>query len=218
MLPIIIESDLPEAVDEFITHYIDKHQISSFSVLKYQPEKKELGIDTIRALKMQTVTQVSQRRLIILFSFETASVEAQNALLKTLEEKTASNQFLLITNNAERVLPTIRSRSRHIFLKNTHETIEKGYDAFFTSIIEKNTFAYLGDALIQGITREKAIELVDASIVFLRNQYLSLSSVTEIMKRALVVKQLLQNNNTNPQLSVDNYLIFFKKQSAKNAS
>lgn len=41
---------------------------------------------------------------------EKLSIEAQNTLLKTLEEPPSNNLIILTTNNAENVLPTVRSR------------------------------------------------------------------------------------------------------------
>jgi len=50
-------------------------------------------------------------RVFIVDEAERMNAEAQNALLKTLEEPPSYAVILLLTNNAESMLPTIRSRS-----------------------------------------------------------------------------------------------------------
>lgn len=54
---------------------------------------------------------VGPYRVFIVDEAEKMNVEAQNALLKTLEEPPSYAVILLLTNNAEALLPTIRSRS-----------------------------------------------------------------------------------------------------------
>lgn len=55
-------------------------------------------------------------RKIFLVTFNTIMSEAQNALLKTLEEPTAGTHFFFITKTAEVLLPTVRSRMQVIHL------------------------------------------------------------------------------------------------------
>lgn len=49
-------------------------------------------------------------RVTLILNGESMTVEAQNALLKSLEEPEPGNIFIITAENAERVLPTIRSR------------------------------------------------------------------------------------------------------------
>lgn len=55
-------------------------------------------------------------RKIFLVTFNTIMSEAQNALLKTLEEPTAGTHFFFVTKTAEVLLPTVRSRMQVIRL------------------------------------------------------------------------------------------------------
>ena len=69
-----------------------------------------MGIDDVRALQQQVFQRSveSKRRFIVIV--DTITTEAQNALLKILEEPPADTQFILVVPNAERLLPTVRSR------------------------------------------------------------------------------------------------------------
>lgn len=55
------------------------------------------------------------------------SVQAQNALLKTIEEPPAYAVIILLTHNAEILLPTIRSRCVMLKLRNIRDKLVKKY-------------------------------------------------------------------------------------------
>lgn len=60
-------------------------------------------------------------RKIFVITFNTILSEAQNALLKTLEEPTAGTHFFFITKTPEALLPTVRSRMQVICMKRKEE-------------------------------------------------------------------------------------------------
>jgi DNA polymerase-3 subunit delta' len=55
-----------------------------------------------------------RRRVVIIDEADSMVVEAQNALLKTLEEPPASSVFVLVTSRPELLLPTVRSRCQRL--------------------------------------------------------------------------------------------------------
>ncbi len=60
------------------------------------------------------------RKLFILNNFDTCVVQAQNKLLKTLEEPSSTVTFILTTSSPYNVLPTIKSRCKVINVENPH--------------------------------------------------------------------------------------------------
>lgn len=68
------------------------------------------GIEDARALMLSQGTRPVSGRRIFILSFFFATSEAQNALLKTLEEPTSDTSFFLIVPSASVLLPTVRSR------------------------------------------------------------------------------------------------------------
>lgn len=56
------------------------------------------------------------RRVVVIDAADDMNVQAANALLKMLEEPPARTTFLLISHQADRLLPTIRSRCRELRL------------------------------------------------------------------------------------------------------
>jgi DNA polymerase-3 subunit delta' len=55
-----------------------------------------------------------RRRVVIIDDADAMAAEAQNALLKTLEEPPASSMFVLVTSRPDVLLPTVRSRCQRL--------------------------------------------------------------------------------------------------------
>lgn len=55
-----------------------------------------------------------RRRVVIVDDADAMMGEAQNALLKTLEEPPAASVFVLVTSRPDMLLPTVRSRCQHL--------------------------------------------------------------------------------------------------------
>ncbi|TSO25899.1 DNA polymerase III subunit delta [Lactobacillus sp. LL6] len=74
--------------------------------------KNSLSIDQIRPLKEELAKSPveSSRRFFFIKEAEKLTLSAANALLNLLEEPVAPVVSILITNNADQILPTIRSR------------------------------------------------------------------------------------------------------------
>lgn len=75
-------------------------------------EKTVIPIDAIRALRREAASMPFEgaRRVFIVDPADRMSDDAQNALLKTLEEPAASSCIILVTSRPMHLLPTTRSR------------------------------------------------------------------------------------------------------------
>ena len=84
--------------------------------LKLQPEKgkKNVSVDNVREVLniLSRSPLEGTQRAVLVPRMEQLTDAAQNALLKTLEEKQNGTWFLLTTDNETKVLSTIRSRCR----------------------------------------------------------------------------------------------------------
>jgi hypothetical protein len=82
--------------------------------LHIAPEQSTIGIEAIRNIEQFLSRKVpgSQpfKRIVIIEQSERLSTEAQNALLKNLEEPPADTLIILTATHASGLLPTIRSR------------------------------------------------------------------------------------------------------------
>lgn len=214
MIPLIVASRIQEKQEEFIKDFIREHAIRSYNIYIIKPIKTEVTIEQIRSIIREVITQVSEPRLFICYSFDNANLEAQNAFLKTLEEKHVQNRFILLASNVERILPTIRSRSKLMLLdsQNNLIAIRPETEAFFAELEKTKGYQFLSESVIQNLSREDAELFIDEFIIYLRNILRKgKKNASPIIKKTLELKRLLQNNNLNPQLTIDTLLIFFKK-------
>jgi len=90
-------------------------------VLWVEPEgaKAQLKIDQIRGVErfLALTPLEGTHKVAIIGEFDRANVSAANALLKTLEEPPRYAHLILLAEDAERLLPTITSRTQQITLR-----------------------------------------------------------------------------------------------------
>ncbi|ALJ22672.1 DNA polymerase III subunit delta [Lactobacillus gallinarum] len=107
-------------------------------VLLVEPEGKQtLGIDQVRPLKEElTKSPVeSSRRFFFINEAQKMTLSAANGLLNLLEEPIAPVVTILITNNSDQILPTVRSRTQIINFDNGEKTTGK------TALLLENGFS-----------------------------------------------------------------------------
>jgi hypothetical protein len=77
------------------------------------------NIDQAKSVREMQTRQVAGGEKFFFLAFTRITREAQNALLKTLEEPTVGTHLFLITPQPDRLLPTLRSRVEQFNLKKT---------------------------------------------------------------------------------------------------
>lgn len=89
------------------------------------PEKKHVPIELIRDARADIYIQPNEasRKIYLFPRAQDMLPPAQNALLKILEEPPAYGVFILLTDNAEKLLPTVRSRCTELSLTSLPENI-----------------------------------------------------------------------------------------------
>jgi DNA polymerase-3 subunit delta' len=91
---------------------------SHADVTLVRTEKLSIGVDEVRDLVRRAALAPSGRRwqVMIVEDADRLTDQACNALLKAIEEPTARTVWMLCAPTVEDVLPTIRSRCRHLTL------------------------------------------------------------------------------------------------------
>ena len=91
------------------------------------PEKKTVPVDLIRKAREDIYIQPNEadRKIYLFPRAQDMGIPGQNALLKVLEEPPAYGVFLLLTDNPEKLLPTIRSRCTQLKLVGLEPNVLK---------------------------------------------------------------------------------------------
>lgn len=212
MLPILLVVNTEGKKKKFIDKFIEENDLTQSNILTIRPVKTELTIDQIRGLKRDMMVSSALKRVVIIESLDISSAEVQNALLKTLEETTEKNQFIIPIKNLAKILPTIQSRSQAVIVdeKQTH-SVSPATIEMLKNIPAQNKYEFLASQIVQGITRESAIKLLDEMLFYYRSKLEDESRSPKIMKKIMETKALIENNNLNPQLAVDGALLFIYK-------
>lgn len=94
----------PACVDAAAGRHVDVHVVA--------PEEDKLLIDQVRRMHQLALLRAvrGRRKVFIVEAIDTATPEAQNALLKVLEEPPGETVFILIAHNETPLLPTVVSR------------------------------------------------------------------------------------------------------------
>ncbi len=158
------------------------------------PEKKTVPVDLIRQARADIYVQPneSERKIYLFPRAQDMGIPGQNALLKVLEEPPAYGVFLLLTDNPEALLPTVRSRCTELKLSALPEQLlrsrlEKQYpqaDAQSISAAISRSGGYLGQALQllqEGISTDPQAKAFAES--FARRDTLGLLQVLVPMER-----------------------------------
>ena len=100
-------------------------------IIRVTHEKpNSISVDDIRTQVNNTVDIKPYQgpyKVYIIPQADMMTPQAQNAILKTIEEPPAYAVFLLLTENAETLLPTINSRCVMLKLRNIKDTLIKKY-------------------------------------------------------------------------------------------
>lgn len=220
MIAQIVVGNKQKEIDIFISEYQKTHTIRPSNVRALTPVKDELGIDEIRQLRRELVYDSTEPVLYIMYKFDSAAVEAQSALLKSLEEKKEWQHFILIVHSSDKIIPTILSRAKIVKLQsaNTSVDVRPEIERLLSDLVSAKNVGFLNNKLLTSLKREAALQFVDEIIIYYRKRLPEeRMSAAAIMKKALNIKSLLFTNNVHVQLAIDNLLIFcWKKVSMKS--
>ena len=104
-------------IDKFVCRLFDITSLQRYPyVLIIEPENKSIGIeqarsiDTFLALTVPTASECKLHRAVIIKSADCLTTEAQNALLKTLEEP-PENTIIILSGIKAKMLSTVLSRA-----------------------------------------------------------------------------------------------------------
>ncbi len=120
------------------------------------PEKKTVSVELIRGARSDIYIRPneSDHKIYLFPRAQDMGIPGQNALLKVLEEPPSYGVFILLTDNPQKLLPTVRSRCTELALtalpenlarKQLHQDFPEATEADITAAIIRSG-GYLGKA------------------------------------------------------------------------
>lgn len=170
-------------------------------------ESGSIGIDSVRRLKQFLYQRpvVSSRRSAVFDSAESLTPEAQNALLKIIEEPPSSSLIIFISRETSVFSPTLASRFTKIYFpalsqKSVAKFLKENFqvDSARAEAISRQSFGRIGRA-IKIMKGNNIDEYLEELILSLRkNLFKNSSKLSWLLER----EELLKRYNLNQKLQL----------------
>jgi replication-associated recombination protein RarA len=238
---IILSRDKDKRI-AYAKEFCAKHDINNFDITLIEKDNtvkqnvSSIGIDDIKRIRKTVFLKPLQStfKAVIIEDAQLLTTEAQNALLKVLEEPPEHTLLLLGTDTKDSLLPTIISRCQIITLKT--ETLElasrerHAITQFITELSEMSIGERLKKAESLSKDKDKAVDWIEKVIIVMREQLIHHSEAlpknpTEVrsfantqddillmhyhhqIKSFQSLHTLLKTTNTNPRFAIENTLL-----------
>lgn len=162
---ILVVNDIESTLNELIPQY----PLHSTRIIKNE-EKDEFQIAQATLAIKEAYIASNDKKYIFLCG-STFRKEAQNSLLKVLEEPPRNVIFIIITNSKTSILPTIYSR---IPYKNLRKSVLKTESSLNLEKLDlKDIYSFLKEN--QKISKQEAKEVVESILLKVNSQKIKLS-------------------------------------------
>lgn len=212
MRPLVVVGEKDKKFEEFIRNYCRDNAVSPVNVFSYFPEKKEFSIDQIKEIKEGLAYAATKPCLYLLYEFDTASREAQNALLKTLEEHQPHVGFIIQVVSQYALLSTILSRCKMVILNKKQPKEDKDLKELFGDFLHKGNLSIMDSKAAEGTDPLTYQRFLGNLLLFFRKRLADDRMAGQIIREVIDVSRLVTRNNLNPQHAIDHLLIFIKKK------
>ena len=205
---LLIISKSPGHTREYADSLCKKEKIDKIDISIIESEKA-VGIAQVRDFqkKIYLKPYKSEKKAVVLNAQSGITTEAQNALLKVLEEPPVNTIIIILAGSIESMLPTIMSRCKIISLGGKNKTDFELYKKIILSMNEKGTGERLKLAETYSKDKETALQ-------FLEGMILASESLLRENPQLLKAAQLLQktysgvkNTNANLRLAMEYLLL-----------
>ncbi|BAK70847.1 MULTISPECIES: DNA polymerase III subunit delta' [Arcobacteraceae] len=194
-------------IEETLNLMLPKYPLHSVRVIKNE-EKEEFLIAQANETIKEAFIATSEKKYLFLCG-STFRKEAQNALLKILEEPPRNIVFILITNSKTSLLPTIYSRLPYKYLKKSEQKIESSLD--LNRLDLKDIYTFLQEN--QKISKQEAKDIVESLLLKANNQKIKLSQKKlDFFSKAIKLLEL----NSKPINVLTTLLLYLSNQKNQN--
>lgn len=209
----LISSKNQELATREVDKIISEKKVDKFDIETFEFEKA-LGIEDVRNIQKKIFLKPlkGNKKATILKILNSATIEAQNAMLKLLEEPPPSSVIIIVTHNHLSLLPTVLSRLKIIEIKN--DEFDKNMDA----INQVLNIDGEGDSLslAQNVSKEKidAINFLEQAIFGARELMMeNLDNKKEALRLRKIIHKIelthydLKTTNANTRLALENLFL-----------
>ncbi len=201
----------------YISDFLRRKGIHPIDVSQ-QVYEKAIGIEDVRNIHKKILLKPFKGKVkaVVVQAYDDITIEAQNALLKVLEEPPVNTLIIISTQKKELLLPTIISRCKIIELK------EKEISLINEDLLElSNTLTVLLNGrtgsklkIAQDVAKDKegTVLWLEKMTVFLRQKLIENYSKREylnFLKNLQKTYSLIKSTNVSQRIALENLLLSF---------
>ncbi len=197
--PILLDTKGIEILDKdkVLAGIIKTHSsinLNSVSIFELRAEGKSIGVEALKSFTNWIWNKNDDLKILLIFQAEKLTTEAQNSLLKIVEEPPKDTLIVLISKNTDTLLSTINSRCLNLSLNIEKDTIRVKPEFLEGNYIDR---VKLIDIIVKDDnSREKALKLVEELINYYLGDKDNMSKSDKLLEVYLGIK-----TGTNLKLS-----------------
>ena len=200
---ILIVNDIEKALTELLPFY-SPHSVR---IIKNEEKDEFQLLQATRAIKEAHIASNEYKYIFLCGS--TYRKEAQNSLLKVLEEPPKNVVFIILTSSKSSILPTIYSRIPYVYMKTSSLKDEISLDILKLDL--KDIYMFLKEN--QKISKNDTKIIIEAVLSKVNKQNMKLSTLQlDLFSKALKLLEL----NSRPINILTTLLLSLANQKSKN--
>lgn len=205
---LIIGQDI-ETIYSEINKFLEKLNLTEPDkiISKLQETKKDISIEEARRIRhfLSLKPHSSPYKIAIIVEANKLSDQAQNALLKTLEEPSCNSILFLLSTTKNRILSTIASRCQFLRQDNIKLHVDPEKEKYLEKILNQDLSMKFKEA--EKLAKEKNLqEVLENWLVILRQKLLAGQDLTTSIKKTIKAIRLLKTN-VSQRLIIENLLL-----------
>ncbi|QKJ23111.1 DNA polymerase III subunit delta' [Poseidonibacter lekithochrous] len=199
---ILVVDNIDSTLNDLVSFY-PKHLVR---IIKNEEKEEFLISQATLAIKEAYIA--SNEKKYIFLCGTTFRNEAQNSLLKVLEEPPSNVVFIILTTSKSSILPTIYSRMPYLYLKKSQLKDESPLD--IKKLDLKDIYNFLKEN--QKISKNEAKEIIESILLKVKIQDLSLTqNQLEFFSKSIKLLEL----NSRPVNVLTTLLLSLSNQKTK---
>lgn len=228
---IIISKEKKKRID-YVHEFCREHDIYTVDITLIEKDTStktslSIGIEDVKNMqkKIFLMPIKSETKAVIIEDAHLLTPEAQNALLKVLEEPPAHTIIMLCSDSIETFLPTIISRCTVITLEQNKQDLseieKEALETFIKNIPHASIATKLKYAELHSKNKEDAAIWLEKLLLYLREKLLEFhlgggtgmtprengGEYLHLIKSFQQLHTILKTTNVNPRLAMENMLL-----------
>lgn len=204
--PFLIVGSNTEQNSNLAEEIIGKLGITKSDTIIFKAADSQVQVRDIREINSQFYLKPhsSQYRIFIIFDTNELNQESANTLLKTLEEPPSYGRIILFSDSIQKIIPTIKSRCKKVFLDHQEVNERKG----ILNLLERGNFAqYLEE--VKNYENEEIAEILENTLEELKKIGLN-DDNKKLYQKIGHTFVIIKSTNVNRKLALEELYIWWK--------